>query len=411
MARSRSRNVPSGVVTLHDGYTGGSWQHQFIGVESCSDGVHRNYPHSGGDCFIHRTVPEIVSPAQFGPRWPGGVLNYSGSLAAATDPTGWPSDNPMDNLAPYVVEGFNKTRPGKPQVNLGEAIAELRDLPALLKGALSPFVVREAKHRGFREMLRGRRPHGVRAELADLYLEWIFGWRQLISDIRGLYQTSMGMDRTLRQLMRDAGKPVRRSIQLRTKSFTDGNTGSWVNTYAAFEPNVINPIVWSGQPRTRRIRTVELGIRYVGKFKYDMPASRKPGEPFWTDKSRLALFGIYPTPGLLWHVLPWSWLIDWFVGIGPVLDRISTTAVDNLQVQYEYATAKRTIVESYESEGVMLTQAGAKQLRAVTRVTRHTLQRSGSSNQFAALFSGEGLSLNQLAIIAALGLSKTKVPR
>lgn len=411
MARTRSRQVQSGVVTLHDGYTGGQWTYAYTGLESCSDAVHRNYPHTGGDCYIHRTVPEIASPAIIPyPRAPGGVLNYYGQLAANASVTGWPIDTNPINLAPYVVEGFNKTKPGKPQVNLGEAIAELRDLPALLKGKLSLFFLREIKHRGFRQMLRGHRPHGLRGDLADLYLEWLFGWRQLVSDIQGLYRTQKGMDRTLRQLMRDAGRPVRRNIQLRTWELTDPNTGSWVNSYDAFVPLAVNPVVWIGTPRTRRIRTFNDGIRYSARFKYDMP---RVGSSFWTDKSRLALFGLFPTPGLLWHVLPWSWLIDWFVGIGPVLDRISETAVDNLEVDYEFATFKRTLVESYESEGRMSSTAsgGNFNLRAVTRVTRHVLQRSGSSNGFAAFFSGEGLTLNQLAILAALGLSKTNVPR
>lgn len=142
-----------------------------------------------------------------------------------------------------------------------------------------------------------------------------------------------------------------------------------------------------------------------------MPPSRKEGEPFWTDQSRLALFGLYPTPGLLWHILPWSWLIDWFVGIGPVLDRISETAVDNLTVDYEYATFKKRVAESYQSEGFLNTSVGVKLIQAETLVERNVLQRSGSSNEFAALFSGEGMSLNQLAILAALGLAKTNVPR
>jgi hypothetical protein len=58
------------------------------------------------------------------------------------------------------------------------------------------------------------------------------------------------------------------------------------------------------------------------------------------------LFGVAPTPQLLWDILPWSWLADWFTNIGDVVSNVSVNAVDNLVVRYAYLMRNTVLTQS-----------------------------------------------------------------
>jgi len=40
---------------------------------------------------------------------------------------------------------------------------------------------------------------------------------------------------------------------------------------------------------------------------------------------------------LLYSVLPWSWLVDWFANVGDILDNMSSNAVDNETLTNAYS--------------------------------------------------------------------------
>jgi hypothetical protein len=48
------------------------------------------------------------------------------------------------------------------------------------------------------------------------------------------------------------------------------------------------------------------------------------------------LYGLELTPETLWNLAPWSWLVDWFANVGPILSNVSAFQSDNLVLKYGY---------------------------------------------------------------------------
>lgn len=82
-----------------------------------------------------------------------------------------------------------------------------------------------------------------------------------------------------------------------------------------------------------------VNVRYSGRFRYYVPDI---GSDEWTQRATDALFGSKPTPDLLWSVLPWSWLIDWFTNVGDIIANFSKNAVDNETLDSSFCVASLT---------------------------------------------------------------------
>jgi hypothetical protein len=63
-----------------------------------------------------------------------------------------------------------------------------------------------------------------------------------------------------------------------------------------------------------------------GNFHYYVPDISSDQ---WTAKAVSALFGVTPTPSVLYSVYPWTWLVDWFTNVGDIVSNMSANAVDN----------------------------------------------------------------------------------
>lgn len=138
------------------------------------------------------------------------------------------------------------------------------------------------------------------------------------------------------------------------------------------------------------------------------------GSSMWTKRAKAALFGALPTPSLLWEVLPWSWLIDWYTNIGDVIDNASTNAVDNLVQLYSYIMSSRKVTRN-----LVVTcqwQAGVANycyfsagsgIASFTSVDE-TKARAGGLSPYGLDSSLPDLSNYQLAVLTALGLSKQR---
>lgn len=386
MPRFRSQNSSSVYATLYNHSIGTSYDAGFTHIAECYDEVNRRHPHSGSDGLIMKREYKVSPAVMPHTRAPGGINDYGGSFVADIDLFLGSIPGPATNLQSFITEGYNKTKPGKPQLGLGVTIGELRDLPLLLRGRLF-------------KLLRTR----TAANAGAAYLEWQFGYKQLIRDIRGLYTTWHRLDATLRQLMRDANKPVRRTIDL--KAYHWNSVPSLTSNLAGFSPINTNPIYWVGGD-IWNYYTVGLtsNVSYVATFKYDFPL---PGDSFWSSKAKRVLFGLEPSLALLWNIIPWTWLSDWFLGIGPILERLSETAVENLRVKYQYAMWRYTENAHLRTAGIMKTTQGNLTLVGDTHASTTTYLRQGESLiPFAEILPAEiGLDLYQLAILAALGLS------
>jgi len=339
----------------------------------------------------------------------GGTYTITGVASAPTggytppEPPSWTQEQlTLQGLYP---EGYKKARPGNAVASVGQFLVELRDLPRI------PGAVLAARKVPFsqvpRVLLKSLTDY---KELGSEYLNVVFGWKPFVSDVRKAYRLWHDVDKRLGQIIRENGKTIRRKATVTDEDNTTEGTTLYGYPYA----NVYgNPPTWMGGS-TRYVvkRRTKEHVWFSGAFRYYIP---DVGSSQWTRRARLALFGGLPTPELLWEVLPWSWLIDWFANVGDVVSNVSPNAVDNLTVARSFIM-RHTLQSTEWSAHVVHGPGDGTYLRCpsvnqtfLSVETTETKSRVGGGNPFGLGAKLSQLSAGQLAILAAMGISRGTV--
>jgi len=310
-------------------------------------------------------------------------------------------------LRSYYATGRARTRPGNPVASLGQFIGELRDLP---KTPLKSYLRGSFKNVGFKNIpkfmlatLLNFRAHGSE------YLNVQFGWKPFVRDLRQMYQLWWDIDRRMAQLVRENGRNIRRKATL----VNDRSVTTTSTTYSYPYANVYGgpPTFMSGQT-VYTVRVAEsLRIWFVGGYRYYIP---DVGSSQWNRRARVALFGGLPTPDVLYQLMPWSWLLDWFTNVGDVVSNLSVNAVDNLVSNYSFTMREYSKVTEHtayvthdRSDGYYSWPYVSHAFRSTDTVV--TKARLGGGNPYGLDVPLASLSPYQLSILAALGISRAKV--
>jgi len=126
--------------------------------------------------------------------------------------------------------------------------------------------------------------------LASNWLELQYGWKPLLSDV----------DASMR-ILADYLTKARNFQEVRGSAFVGKET-----SYPKFGPLATTPHV--GHEYDRRLYSVRFGVRY----KVDSPTY-----------NLLSQFGFTNPINLAWEILPYSFVVDWFLPIGPYLESMS----------------------------------------------------------------------------------------
>lgn len=376
----------------------------------------------GGPLFVHKSYLTHGSMAKLTYRWGGVDVVHTlwGHGFAPKRPSFPPlSGNWVDKqqvLKGLYATGYSKARPGNPVASLGQFIVELRDLPAM------PF--KRAIRGGFSSHF-SQIPKLLHKELSDFknlgseYLNVVFGWKPFVSDVRKMYHLWYDIDKRMAQIIRENGKYIRRRAKILDETET-------IVTYPAqkqgafFGVNAQPPNIWGsddnyvprGVSTFSQVRTVKRKAWFSGSFRYYIPDT---SSSLWDARARAALFGALPTPELLWEVLPWSWLIDWFSNIGDVISNASPNAVDNLTTRYSFVMESVTTVDEWKTTtSVKAGSNGNDRWPSHNSIISSNLKvetksRLGGGNPFGLNVKLSALSGHQLGILAALGLSRSSV--
>jgi len=267
--------------------------------------------------------------------------------------------------------------------------------------------------------LPGRRlwkPKTRRAKAAgNEYLNVAFGWLPLVSDLQDAMYAAANSERLMKAYEENSGKPVRRRYVFPPEETASsslgtiptnghiGIQGDWNTSYhTGFnDSNVPMPFQ---RTTTRYLREVW----FSGCFTYYLPVEYK-------SRNRIAriaaqaehLYGLELTPDVLWQVTPWTWAIDWFSNAGDVVSNLSSWATDGLVMSYGYLMERIIRETTYDLSGITqwrLAAGGHAQASPVT--VRYESKRRIRATPFGFESDFSSLSLRQLAIAAALGLSK-----
>jgi len=327
----------------------------------------------GGAWFLNRNVETQKPPNSY-----VNALNYIGETRMGSELTGIPEINlGTPSQASLLADGTTaiaRTEPTSPHIDLSVTLGEMRSegLPRL-PGLLAKETTKRARNRAGGE-----------------YLNVEFGWAPLVRDIRGFAHVVDNHDKLIRQYQESANKPIKRKYEFPT-----------VNQ-SAYNPSGFGAVLPGGGNYLGggRYQFVEQRKWFEAEYIYYLPIGQSQ-----TDKIRRfgsyarKLYGVRLTPEVLWNLSPWSWAADWFGNVGDVMHNVSALGTDGMVMRYGYIMChtRRLAVDHgvNDANGVMT---------AKTRITESKIRLPATPFGFGVSYSG--LSQKQIAIVAALGLSR-----
>jgi len=283
---------------------------------------------------------------------------------------------------------------------LGQAVAEARDLPQMLK-TTSREMANAYLSRGGSIKGLAMSPKGV----ADHFINHKFGWVPFVKDMSDTINLVSNYDSHLQTAIRRNGTWRKRYfvedvIDQEETIFSDA---SWHLDPVVFPSNSL----WKGSYTIVK-RSYER-IWYKGLYKnyrteFDNkvpmhPAIRKV-------RQALTLGGANVNPSLLWKVTPWSWCVDWFSNFGDSIRRTQDLITSSTVTQYFYLMRHRRTDYVCKQSFTVVSTGQSFDLEWTFGVEMK--QRAKSENPFTFSLNPRPLSGVQLAILAALGISKAR---
>lgn len=230
-------------------------------------------------------------------------------------------ENETDQLG---AKALSNLRPDSPLIDSATAIAELRDIPRSL-------------HQRFNigdKPLKG---------ISDLALAYQFGWAPLFRDVRDFVTKSFDVNRTLNQLIRDEGRLIRRFRNLHDKTVTrDPVVGSG---YGSVGSQSFTTDYYVGVPSHIDVCKVTDRAWASGVFTYSLPGGDRT--QLWQNNVRRKILGLELSPAVVYNLIPWSFVLDYFTDVGDYVDAIyGSSTVDRLNVSSAFVMRhKRGSVE------------------------------------------------------------------
>lgn len=317
----------------------------------------------------------------------------------------------LPSVAAYGPLVYKKLRPKLESAGIGQAVAELRELPHMLTKTARDF-------HGSWKLLSGsdgslRNAVMTPKSVANTFLNHQFGWVPFLKDLEDIIRLYLNGVEYIDRLTRDNNRWVKRrwtfldqtAHVLTSSSYTPVDSPSgW--QWDSF--HVLGPIRGGGENYTAWELYTDTYDRVwaEGSFKYYRPEFDMTSTDYYSRLSTiyryLTIYGARISPSLIYKVTPWSWLIDWFTNLGDLIDQITDWGQDSIVARYMYLMRKsvRTVslnVTHFFHDGTQT----FKWDRFIDTKTRREAQ-----SPYGFDLDWSLLSPLQLAILAALGLSK-----
>lgn len=353
----------------------------------------------------------------FTQRLTGSLANYTNVYSGYVQDKQY-LDSLLKNLDSYGVEGFKRARPDAPLFSFANSLYELREVPKMLKEKTIALLQamygpnprhwvrrRKARRRWYNRQAR-RSPDFMR-RVSDDYLAIELGWIPLYSDIKNFIWAFNNLDRRLKDLLRNAGKPVRRKRDLREAQVTS-RTISSVNHGTPWNPNIAQSFVTqcyaNSDATTVETEDIYDEIYFIGQFRYTLPKLVKTKQGIRALGYRM--MGIQLDPLTLWNALPWSWLADYFTNLGDTIDSLlPSTVAEGTRCDWAYVVRRKTVVYTRTCTAYMWGADGREKKVTSKYTMTHTIKSRRRVHPFGVA-SPSQLTPRQSAILLALGPGK-----
>jgi len=219
-----------------------------------------------------------------------------------------------EGLASFAVsQMLPKIRPGASIINSIVELKDFRTIPRTMlrvESSLVALYTKIGKKSGF-----GLKP--LRAIIgggADVFLQNKFNILPLLQDITAVHNSARNVKDQLRKLISSSSVPQKKHFRTSLRNFRNSNDALSQPTAGGISIPVLT---------TRRIvnYTVKDFVATI-EFSYKMPDST--AEELLRNGIRDYL-GLQISPQVIWNAIPWSFVVDWVVGVGPWLSQFNPT--------------------------------------------------------------------------------------
>jgi len=346
-----------------------------------------------------------------------GRVKYIGGFSP---PSAWPGFN-LDNInlslnlgsnSPWVPDTsslddkvWDRTKPRIEQGGLTVALGELRDVPRMLKTTLNGFVevYQSMKGRSKERLLSPKK-------IANHFLNHNFGWIPFISDLSNFCDNIIKVDSRIERLMRDNGNWVKREVILVNNIETnDLGWGEGAFVYPSAHYLMAGCYIPTWNPYYNVVETVKTLAKGIGRFRYYQPyfdsSTPDANSALGALRRQLALHGARLTPVNVYRMLPWTWLADWTTNSGNIINAIQDANLDGMVAKYLYLTHHQFKEQTLRQFLPFSPENGGIRELQYSRII-DVKQRKEADAPFGFGLSWDDLSPKQLAILAALGVSR-----
>lgn len=210
-------------------------------------------------------------------------------------------------------QAMARANPSAPTMSVPTYFAELKDIPGLIKDMRGAYSTLKEFYRFFIFT-----PAAIRSWGNDLlrlaakgHISWRWAIRPMLSDLSAMLRFTESVTRTMQKL---------------EKLATEGSLRTRVNlgNESLSEPEVANVFLQSNLDvwKARRTTTTTRSKWYVCRWLAPASFAYRHFSPWAKELYASSItYGITTHEALatLWEILPWSWFVDWFAGIGTLI--------------------------------------------------------------------------------------------
>lgn len=354
-----------------------------------------------------------------------------------TPPVGWADVNAIVSaLESRGSELWNRMRPDQPSFDGFQQMGELQEaFGGVIKEGLKGLLKRMAEHVSGKKRIKGLSKRPSRTNVVQYWksinhvpsaselrrlakrgnstnLSIALGWLPLKGAIEDATKAYQGLDDRLQQLIRDAGRPVRRKLD--PKKVTDSEnrespvqmwTQRWSNGYSSGLSTYGLVTQCFGGESYREILVEQKSRTWaVGKFRYILPPG--PRNAAWIHKMRMRLMSTSISPRAVWELIPWSFVADYFTDFGEFMKAVSPGVADRLICDYAYIMKETSWRSQTMVTGGLYTSPSKASPVSASYVTEYTRKLRVTASPFGWGLKEKDLSDSQKAILAGLGASR-----
>lgn len=264
---------------------------------------------------------------------PGAAIFASSNIAALRADAISRTETMMTNKLSSLLAA---SLPTARRYTIARNVIELKDLPRSVQSLQRLMAdlrrASELMTKSIRDKVYAAK---VPEHVPEEWLSFWFGWRQMYKDLTELLEAPEKISKEINFLMSRRGKPTTIRRSLKAFAGDESTTPTWT-----YNPTTVSGTGWSETQIANATRhTREHELRIVLNLIFDFPTV---GVPKFRKDLFIRKMGFIPTAADAYNLVPWTWLVDWFTGLGNYVDIVDNINNDPSLINWGVVTGITT---------------------------------------------------------------------